>query len=115
MHATFSSQSQPLVVIPSRTPRELKSLRNPASLRISSGRRRFRKLRKIGLPGFEPAIRALEKLDSKRGRLAIRGHTVRESYDFGRLGTTADMAKRVAEIHFNSDPEELTTEDTESE
>jgi hypothetical protein len=62
-----------------------------------------------------PAIRALEKLDSKRGRLAIRGHTVRESYDFGRLGTTADMAKRVAEIHFNSDPEELTTEDTESE
>ena len=62
-----------------------------------------------------PAIRALEKLNNKRGRLAIRGHAVRESFDCGRLGTTADMAKRVAEIHFNSDSEELTREDTESE
>jgi len=38
----------------SRTPRELKNLRNPASSRTSSDRRRFPRIRKIGLPGLEP-------------------------------------------------------------
>jgi hypothetical protein len=45
--------TQPLVVTPQRTHRELPKLRNFASLRTPSDRRRFSKLRKIGLPGFE--------------------------------------------------------------